>query len=140
MATRDLLPGVRPDACPPRVVVTTRREIVRARIRATLRDVAQILLLVGVDYFFLQNGSTHIPLMNRTDSFVVLAALNAAVLTQIVLSRVLPKWSARRIASTWCLAERTRFFAEQRREQTGHPSPLAAGEGPASGASALIRA
>ena len=114
MPPRDLLPGVRPDACPPRVVITTRREITRARLRATAQDVAQILLLTGVDYFFIQRNGAHIPLMNRADSFTVLAALNAAVLTHVVLSRVLPKWSARRIAATWCLAERARFFQRAR--------------------------
>ena len=117
---KDLLPGVRPDACPPRVVVTTRRDITRARLRATAQDVAQLFMLTGVDYFFVAHESVHVPLMSRADSFMVLAGLNAAVLTHIILSRVLPKWSARRIAATWCLRERARFFAQERREQPSH--------------------
>ena len=117
MPPKDLLPGVRPDECPPRVVVTSRREISRARLRATLRDVAQILLLLGIDYFFTQWPSTHIPRLSREHTLLVVLALNSAVVTHVILSRLMPKWTARRIAATWCLAERARFFAEQRGEQ-----------------------
>jgi hypothetical protein len=120
MPLTDLLPGVRPDACPPRVVATTRSEIARARFRATAHDVAQLFLLAGVDYFFAQHPTVHIPMLNRADSFTILAALNAAVLTHVILSRVMPKWTARRIASTWCLRERARFFADERGEQPSH--------------------
>ena len=118
MERRDLLPGVRPDACPPRVVFTTRKAISRARIRANLRDAAQILLLAGVDYFFTQWPSTHIPTFDRSETVLIVLALNVLVLSHIALSRVVPKWTARRIASTWCLAERARFFEAERRTRS----------------------
>jgi hypothetical protein len=117
MPTKDLLPGVRPDECPPRVVVASRREVSRARLRATLRDVAQIFLLLGIDYFFTQWPTTHIPSLSRAHTLLVVVALNVGVITHVVLSRLIPKLKARRIAATWCLAERARFFAEQRGEQ-----------------------
>jgi hypothetical protein len=99
------------------VVVESRREISRARLRATMRDGAQLSLLVAVDYFFSHWPSTHIPLASRHTTLFVVAAMNAGVLTHVAMSRMMPKWAARRIASTWCLSERARFFANQRREQ-----------------------
>ena len=120
MPNRDLLPGVRPDQCPPRVVITSRREIDRARIRATLRDGAQLSLLAGVDYLFMNWPLTHIPMLDRDMTVVIVAAVNALVLTHVAMSRLMPKWSARRIASTWCLSERARFFANERRQESGY--------------------
>ena len=110
MARRDLLPGVRTDSCPPRVVSDTRREIVRARRRATACDIAQLMLLAGVDWLFLRWPYAHVPMVDRKDSMLVLAGLHALVITQIVVMRAFPRWSARRIATTWCLRERARFF------------------------------
>ncbi len=118
MAKRDLLPGVRPDGCPPRVVLTSRREIRRARIHATLRDGAQLLLLAAVDYLFVWWPLTHVPMLDREMTVIVVALANALVLTHIAMSRLMPKWAARRIATTWCLSERARFFANERRQQT----------------------
>lgn len=82
-----------------------------------MRDVANVLLLAGVDYFFVTHPTSHIPLIDRSTTVVILAAFNAAVLTQIVLSRVFARLTARRIASTWGLAERARFFGAYRHEQ-----------------------
>ncbi len=117
MARRDLLPGVRDERPGPEVIFDSRRAIVRARRRATLRDLGQIALLLGVDYGFRNWPLTHIPLLTRGESILAIAAVNAAVMTLVLINRAFPKWSARRIAATWCLAERARFFAEQRREQ-----------------------
>ena len=117
MARRDLLPGVVDDSCPPAVVVDSRRSIRRARFRAIAHDAAQIALLAGLDYAFITHPTAHLPMTDRPSTAVVLAAFNSLVLTQICMSRLFPRWSAKRIATTWCLAERTRFFAAWRREQ-----------------------
>lgn len=110
MVTKDLLPGVEADPIPPVVVADSRATILRARRRAALRDAVNIFLAIAVDYVFLQWPSTHIPLLDRYDSMVLVALLNAAIVTHTVMSRLTARWAARRIASTWCLRERARFF------------------------------
>jgi hypothetical protein len=111
MARRDLLPGVVDDACPPAVVFNSRRAIRRARIYAALRDLGQLSLLGGLDYYYMTRNVVHLPWLQRDSTGVVLAAFHAAVITQMFLTRVIPQWRAKRIARTWRLAERTRFFA-----------------------------
>ncbi|HSP14913.1 MAG TPA: hypothetical protein VLV78_09190 [Thermoanaerobaculia bacterium] len=110
MARRDLLPGVKADRCPPMVAFDSRRAIVRARRHAAACDVAQLILLAGVDWMFVRWPYSHVPLIGRPDSVLVLAALNALLLTHVVMTRMFPRWSARRIATTWSLSERARFF------------------------------
>ena len=117
MARRKLLPGVSADGCPPAVLIDSRRVIVRARRRAVAYDIGQFLLLAGLDWLFLRWPYAHVPLVDRGASVLLVAALNALLVTHLVVSRAFPRWSARRIATTWCLAERARFFAESRREQ-----------------------
>ncbi len=110
MARRDLLPGVSAESCPPVPVFDSRREIVRARRRAAFCDTAQLILLAGVDWMFVRWPYAHVPALSRDDSVLVLATLHALVLTQMIITRTFPRWSARRIATTWCLRERARFF------------------------------
>ena len=110
MARRDLLPGVSIDGCPPAIVFDSRRAIRRARRRVLLRDLAQFLLLAGVDWIFVRWPYTHVPALDRASSVLVLALLNAILLTHLIVVRTFPRWSARRVASTWCVAERARFF------------------------------
>ena len=110
MARRDLLPGIVTDACPPLVVFDSKRAIKRARRRAILRDLAQLVLLAGVDWMFVRWPYSHVPSLDRAQTLFVVALLNAGLLTHIIVSRTFPKWSARRIAATWCLSERARFF------------------------------
>lgn len=117
MARRLLLPGVADDGYPPAVVIDSRRVIVRARRRAAACDAAQLILLAGLDALFVRWPYAHVPLMHRDASLIVVAALNAGVVTFAIVMRMFPRWSARRIATTWCLAERARFFAESRRKQ-----------------------
>lgn len=117
MARRDLLPGVTTDDCPPVVVFDSKSAIRRARRRAALRDFAQLALLGGVDYLFLHWPLTHIPSFGRDGSVMIVASLNSLILTHAIVSRTFPRWTARRIASTWCPSERRRFFAEQSRQQ-----------------------
>src|SRR4051812_9595669 len=109
MSRKDLLPGVTTPECPPSIVCDSRSAIRRARFRAMARDVAQILLLTGVDYLFIEWPSTHLPFANRHESLLIVAAVNAASLTWLWMSRVMPRWTARRIAATWSPAERRRF-------------------------------
>ena len=116
MARRALLPGVAADTCPPVVVFDSLRAIRRARRRALFRDLAQLVLLFGVDWSFLHWRYTHVPMFNRADSVFVVALLNALILTHVIVVRTFPRWSARRIASTWCLTERARFFQSERQQ------------------------
>ncbi|HEV8660740.1 MAG TPA: hypothetical protein VGS96_19210 [Thermoanaerobaculia bacterium] len=116
MARRELLPGITADDCPPVAVFDSRRAITRARRRMILHDAAQFILLAGVDWLFIRWPYTHIPSFDRAHSVVIVAVLNAALLTYAIVSRMFPRWSARRIATTWCLAERARFFAQSWRE------------------------
>lgn len=117
MARRDLLPGVAVNGCPPAVVFDSRRAIAHARRRAAFHDFAQFALLGGVDWLFVRWPLAHIPSMDRSESLLIVALLNAALLTHLIMVRAFPRWSARRIASTWCLSERARFF-EGGRQQT----------------------
>ncbi|HSP34255.1 MAG TPA: hypothetical protein VLU46_08070 [Thermoanaerobaculia bacterium] len=117
MARRNLLPGVSADGCPPAVVIDSRRVIARARWRAVAGDIAQFVLLAGIDALFVRWPYAHVPALDRETSVLIVAALNALLITQALITRTFPRWSARRIAGTWCLAERARFFAESRREQ-----------------------
>lgn len=115
MTRRDLLPGVAPDSDSPAVAVDSYRAIRRARIHAVARDVANFLLLAGVDYFFLRWPNAHVPTFDRSTSVLILAVLNLVVITHIMLSRVVPRMTAKRIAATWCLRERARFFQADNR-------------------------
>jgi hypothetical protein len=110
MAKTDLLPGVSEGGCPPVAVIESRRAIRRARRRAALRDAAQLIFLFAVDWLFIHWPSAHVPSMDRAHSILVVALLNVAIITHVILSRAFPRWSARRIASTWGFAERARFF------------------------------
>jgi hypothetical protein len=115
MARKDLLPGVRDEQPGPEVIFDSRRAIARARRRAAFRDFGQIVLLVGVDYGFQNWPLAHIPFLTREESILAIALVNAAVITHVVIARAFPRWTARRVATTWCLAERAWFFAQERR-------------------------
>jgi hypothetical protein len=88
------------------VVCDSRRVVARARRVAMARDAAQVVLLAGVDWLFSNWPSTHIPLLSRSDSLVVLGIANIGIVAHLWLMRALPKWSTRRIAATWCERER----------------------------------
>ena len=91
------------------VVCDSRRVVARARRVAMARDAAQLVLLAGVDWLFSNWPSTHIPLLGRSDSLVVLGIANLLIVAHVWLVRALPKWSTRRIAATWCAREQTRI-------------------------------
>ena len=109
MPRRELLPGVTADSCPPSVVCDAHAAIRKARRRAIARDVAQIVLLAAVDYLFLRWPESHVPYMDRAHSLVALQAINLVIVADVWLTRALPMWTARRIASTWCRSEREKF-------------------------------
>ena len=104
-----LLPGVSIAGEPPQVVFESRRVVRRARLRAALRDAADLLLLVGVDAFFVRWPRAHVPLLDRHDTVSVLLVVNALLIAYLWLSRRVPQWYARRVSSTWCVAERNRI-------------------------------
>ena len=93
------------------VLCDSRRVVARARRVAMARDAVQIVLLAGGDWLFSNWPSTHIPLLSRSDSLVVLGIANFATIAHVWLVRALPKWSTRRIAATWCTAERDKLRA-----------------------------
>jgi hypothetical protein len=109
-ARHSLLPGVADDAVPPRVVFRSRTIIARARRRAALRDVVDLLLLASVDGLFLRWPQAHVPALDRDNSLLLLAAMNLAMLATVWLARSLPRWSARRVAATWSSVERSRLL------------------------------
>ena len=109
MPNRELLPGVTVTSCPPDVVCDAFEEVRKARRRALVRDGLQITLIAAVDYLFAHWADSRLPFADRTASLAILRALNALIIADIWLTRALPRWSARRIASTWCRSERARF-------------------------------
>ncbi|MBK5258002.1 MAG: hypothetical protein JJE51_00280 [Thermoanaerobaculia bacterium] len=114
MDKSERLPGVSSDNCPPVIVTDTRSDIRRARIRATFRDLGQLLFLGAIDYFFFNWPLAHIPFLSRGASAFVVVLLNAIILTHVIMMRMLPRMRAKRIAATWRLSERARFFATTR--------------------------
>jgi hypothetical protein len=106
----NLLPGVAEVRTPPSVVFQSRTVIVRARRRAAFRDVVDLLLLASVDALFVQWPRAHVPVLDRAESLLLLAAVNLAMVAMIWFARALPRWTARRVAATWSPVERTRLF------------------------------
>jgi hypothetical protein len=89
-------------------VIDSRVVIARARRRATVRDVLDLVLLLCVDGLFLGWPRAHVPMFGRHDSLIALAMLNTAMIAFLWLGRAMPRWRARRVASTWCATERSR--------------------------------
>lgn len=109
MPARELLPGVTTDSCPPVVLCDAHAAMRKARRRALAREAIQILLLVCVDWLFVYWPDSRLPFADRTQSVMLLRGINTAFVAHLWLSRALPKWQARRVASTWCRSERERF-------------------------------
>jgi hypothetical protein len=110
MPKPELLPGVTSAACPPDVVCDARGTIRMARRRAVMRDAAQVTLLLAVDYLFMRWPDARVPFLDRNQSLTMLEFTNAAVAAHLWWSRVLlPRWAAKRIASTWSRVEQQRF-------------------------------
>jgi len=109
MPRPELLPGISGDHCPPVVVCDPRPAVRRARRRALFRDIAQLVLVAGLDALLIRWPAAHVPMMTRLDSIALVTAVNALMIGFVWLSRAFPRWSARRIAATWCPAERERL-------------------------------
>lgn len=110
MPTRELLPGVTSASCPPAVLCDAHKEIKKARRRAFIRDAAQLVMLAGVDYLFVHWPESRLPFLSRAESLVALRGINVLIVADVWIARALPRWSARRIASTWCRSEQDRFL------------------------------
>jgi hypothetical protein len=115
MPTRDLLPGVSTDSCPPVVVCDAHDAIRKARRRALLRDISALTMLVGVDWLFLRWPEARVPFLGRHESVNILRGVNALAIADLWLTRAMPKWTAMRIAATWCRSEREKFQKQQDR-------------------------
>lgn len=109
MPKPELLPGVTTAECPPRIVCDAHNAIRRARRRAVLRDGLQVALIIAVDYLFVHWPESRVPFLDRASSLTFLRGVNAFIVADLWLSRAVPKWQARRIASTWCRSERAKF-------------------------------
>jgi hypothetical protein len=109
MPNPELLPGVTRDDCPPAVVCDARAAIRKARLRALWRDLVLVTMVVAVDALFVRWPEARMPYLERNTSVLVLGAANLLLVADLWLMRTLPKWWARRIAGTWCRAERDRF-------------------------------
>jgi hypothetical protein len=96
--------------------------IARARRRAVLRDVLDLVLLLCVDGLFLGWPRAHVPMLGREDSLLLLLALNATMIAVLWLARSIPAWRARRVAASWCAAERTRYDADFGRIRISRPT------------------
>lgn len=105
----DLLPGVTTRSCPPRVVCDARGAIRSARLRARLRELFQISLLLGIDYLFVHWPESRMPFLDRRDSLDLLRVMNGVIIIELWLTHALPKLWAKRIAETWSRGERAKF-------------------------------
>lgn len=116
MPKPELLPGVVTTSTPPRVACDAHAAIRRARRRAWLRDGLQFVLLAAVNWLFVYWPDARMPFVDRDTSVMLLRGVNVAILGHMWLVRMLPRWTARRIAATWSRSERDKFSAESRRD------------------------
>ena len=119
---RSILPGVRDAGTPPAVIIDSRAVVAKARRRAAVRDVLDLVLLLCVDGLFLGWPRAHVPLFGRHDSLLLLLALNATMIAFVWLARALPRWRARRVAATWSAAEQTRYDSAFGRIRISRPT------------------
>ena len=111
MPKDQLLPGVSTTSCPPRVVCDARAAIRRARRRVWVRDGVQLVLLLAVDWLFVHWPESRMPFADRNASLAFLRGANVLIFGHLWLVRALPRWNAKRIATTWCRSEREKFQA-----------------------------
>ena len=109
-STSEFLPGVAgPGTVPPVPVCDTKEAVEAARRRRMLRDLTDGLLLLALDYLFLAWPNAHVPFMTRSGSMTLLVLMHVVVIGYWIIARELPPLRAKRIASTWAPAERTRL-------------------------------
>jgi hypothetical protein len=112
MPKPELLPGVSTSSVPPRVVCDAHAAIRSARRRAWFRDGLQLALLIAVDWLFIYWPDSRMPFLERAESLSMLRGVNVAILAHVWLARTWPRWTAKRIASTWCRSEREKFQSQ----------------------------
>jgi hypothetical protein len=105
MPKTELLPGVSPDRCLPQSACDARGTMRGARRKAVVRDVLQIALLMSVNYLFMYWPASRMPFLERKESLLLLAMVNGLVILSVVFTRVMPRWTARRVAETWSRSE-----------------------------------
>ena len=110
MPKPELLPGVTTSASPPSVRCDAHAAIRRARRQAWVRDGAQLSLLIAADWLFLYWPDSRMPFLDRHASLFLLRMMNVAILGHVWLMHTLPRWTAKRIASTWSRSEREKFL------------------------------
>lgn len=108
VARAQLLPGVSGPASEREILFQSAAVVRRARLRAAVRDGADLMLLLLVDLLFARWPLAHVPLLGRHTTISVLLALNALVIAYVWLARSIPQWRARRMSGTWCPAEQRR--------------------------------
>ena len=106
-----LLPGVTERHVAPAVRIHSANEVERARRNAAARDLLQAVLIAIVDWTYLRWPASHIPLLTRDQTLLVLVIANAAILGYMWGIRAIPRWKARRIAATWSPREKRKFLA-----------------------------
>ena len=109
MPKANLLPGVSEERTTPGIRCNAHTAIRAARREAIVRDALQLSLMVAIDLLFITWPDSHFPMLSRGGSLVLLQYVNALLAAAIWATRALPRWSARRISSTWCRSEQARF-------------------------------
>lgn len=106
MKEQVLLPGVSRDVARRPTPQYDRATVNRTQQREDFRDLADLLLLAGVDVLALTWDAAHVPLLSRESTLELLLAANAVLGAFIIGRRLWPVLRARRIASTWSEQER----------------------------------
>lgn len=86
-------------------------EIARARVQANRRDLVDVLLLLLVDLLFVSWEQATVPFLSRDVTVSLLLLLHVGIALSVFRTRILPSFTARRIASTWSSVERQRIRA-----------------------------
>lgn len=106
----EMLPGAGgPETAPPIARFDARTAVRRARLRADLYDLLDLAILFAVNVMFLWWEAAHVPMLSRDTSLLILLAVNGIYVISWLRTRYFPKLKARRVASTWSPAERSRF-------------------------------
>ena len=103
----DLLPGAGSrETALPNVRTNATETIRKARLRADLSDLADLVLLIAVNFLFLRWEASHVPFLSRDLTLLILLAVNGSYIISWALTRVAPVMKARRVSSTWSREER----------------------------------
>ncbi len=108
-ANVELVPGAGgPETAPPSVRINAGNVIRSARLRADLSDLFDLSILLAINLMFMAWDTAHIPFVSRDASMAILLSANALYVVDWLVTRYVPQWRARRVASTWSQDERSR--------------------------------